>query len=101
MNEKIPVEARHDAVGREILGVGLGCGTVPMAGRDIACRAGEMWSPVRAGMSHEGKDTSPGAACRRGKGNSGRWAGIWFCSHDRQGYSLLGRWDVEPQFGRV
>ena len=60
MSEKIPGKARPAAVGRKILGVGRGCGTVPLAGRDLACRAGEMWSPVRAGVSDEREVTSRG-----------------------------------------
>ena len=37
MREKIPGKARHAAAGETALGGGLGCGMVPMAGRDTAC----------------------------------------------------------------
>ena len=49
MGEKIPGKARHDAAGKAILGVGLGCDTVPVAGRDIACWAGGMRSAGSGG----------------------------------------------------
>ena len=49
MGEKIPGKARHAAAGMAILGGGLEWGTVPMAGRDIACWAGGMWSPNSGG----------------------------------------------------